>query len=49
VKWIAFISLFVVTGFMSYWLGLFEAVHHAEDGDISAGQKEDSAVHPKST
>jgi UDP-GlcNAc:undecaprenyl-phosphate/decaprenyl-phosphate GlcNAc-1-phosphate transferase len=38
VKWIAFISLFAVTGIMAYWLGLFEAVKHPDDDDISAGE-----------
>ncbi len=38
VKWIAFISLFAVTGIMAYWLGLFEAVQHPDDEDISAGK-----------
>jgi UDP-GlcNAc:undecaprenyl-phosphate GlcNAc-1-phosphate transferase len=27
-----FVALFVITGFMAYWLGLFEAAHHPEDG-----------------
>jgi len=41
VKWIAFISLFAVTGIMAYWLGLFEAVHHPEDEEsVSAGTRE---------
>ncbi len=30
-KVVAFVALFVITGFMAYWLGLFEAVHHPED------------------
>ena len=30
-KAIAFLALFVVTGFMAYWLGLFEAVQHPEE------------------
>jgi hypothetical protein len=25
------VALFVITGFMAYWLGLFEAVHHPDD------------------
>jgi UDP-GlcNAc:undecaprenyl-phosphate GlcNAc-1-phosphate transferase len=31
-KAITFLVLFVITGFMSYWLGLFEAVHHGDEG-----------------
>ena len=27
----AFLALFVITGFMAYWLGLFEAVQHPDD------------------
>jgi UDP-GlcNAc:undecaprenyl-phosphate GlcNAc-1-phosphate transferase len=30
-KAVAFVSLFVITGFMAYWLGLFEAVQHPEE------------------
>ena len=30
-KVLAFVLLFAVTGFMTYWLGLFEAVGHSED------------------
>jgi UDP-GlcNAc:undecaprenyl-phosphate GlcNAc-1-phosphate transferase len=30
-KAVAFVSLFVITGFMAYWLGLFEAVQRPED------------------
>jgi len=36
VKAVAFVALFAVTGFMAYWLGLFEAVYlgdDATDGD----------------
>jgi len=40
VKWIAFISLFAVTGIMAYWLGLFEAVQHPDD-EIPAGKNGD--------
>ncbi len=32
-KVVAFVALFVITGFMAYWLGLFEAVQHPEDMD----------------
>ena len=49
VKWVAFISLFAVTGIMAYWLGLFEAVHHAEDDDAAPKGKSRRAVHPKRT
>jgi UDP-GlcNAc:undecaprenyl-phosphate GlcNAc-1-phosphate transferase len=36
VRWVAFLALFAVTGTMAYWLGLFEAVHQAEDdGNLS--------------
>lgn len=37
VKWVAFIALFAVTGLMAHWLGLFDAVHHADEDDVSAG------------
>jgi UDP-GlcNAc:undecaprenyl-phosphate/decaprenyl-phosphate GlcNAc-1-phosphate transferase len=37
VKWLAFMLLFGVTGIMAYWLGLFEAVHHADEDDVPAG------------
>ncbi|HEY5540639.1 MAG TPA: MraY family glycosyltransferase [Coriobacteriia bacterium] len=30
-KALTFLVLFVITGFMAYWLGLFEAVEHAEE------------------
>ena len=36
IKAVAFIALFAVTGFMTYWLGLFEAAHLADDG-VSGG------------
>lgn len=32
-KVVALVALFVITGFMAYWLGLFEAVQHPEDLD----------------
>ena len=32
-KAVAFVALFAVTGFMAYWLGLFEAVQHPEDAE----------------
>jgi UDP-GlcNAc:undecaprenyl-phosphate/decaprenyl-phosphate GlcNAc-1-phosphate transferase len=32
-KVVALVALFVITGFMAYWLGLFEAVQHPEDSD----------------
>ena len=49
VKWVAFVSLFAVTGIMAYWLGLFEAVHHAEDdGALPRGRRR-NAVRPKRT
>jgi UDP-GlcNAc:undecaprenyl-phosphate GlcNAc-1-phosphate transferase len=32
-KVVALVALFVITGFMAYWLGLFEAVQHPEDMD----------------
>jgi UDP-GlcNAc:undecaprenyl-phosphate/decaprenyl-phosphate GlcNAc-1-phosphate transferase len=38
-KALTFLVLFVITGFMAYWLGLFEAVGHGEDGEIVAGRK----------
>ncbi|MBI5231529.1 MAG: undecaprenyl/decaprenyl-phosphate alpha-N-acetylglucosaminyl 1-phosphate transferase [Coriobacteriales bacterium] len=40
IKLAAFFALFVVTGFMAYWLGLFEAAHHlAHDmGDKKGAQ-----------
>ena len=31
IKAVAFVALFAVTGFMAYWLGLFEAVHLGDD------------------
>jgi UDP-GlcNAc:undecaprenyl-phosphate GlcNAc-1-phosphate transferase len=31
-KMLTFLALFVITGFMAYWLGLFEAVSHGDDG-----------------
>jgi len=43
VKTVAFVLLFVVTGFMAYWLGLFEAVHigdEAADGPAEKGNRE---------
>jgi UDP-GlcNAc:undecaprenyl-phosphate GlcNAc-1-phosphate transferase len=30
-RWAALISLFAVTAFMAYWLGLLESAHHHED------------------
>jgi hypothetical protein len=37
IKYAAFAVLAVLTGFMAYWLGLFEAAHHHVDeaGDAS--------------
>ena len=32
-KAVTFAALFIITGFMSYWLGLFEAVGHPEEVD----------------
>jgi UDP-GlcNAc:undecaprenyl-phosphate GlcNAc-1-phosphate transferase len=49
VKWVAFISLFVVTGVMAYYLGLFEAVHYAEDDDSAPAKKRRHTVRPKRT
>jgi len=39
VKTVAFVLLFVVTGFMAYWLGLFEAAHHADDAADGPAEK----------
>ncbi|MDR3685796.1 MAG: MraY family glycosyltransferase [Coriobacteriia bacterium] len=36
-KALTFLVLFVITGFMAYWLGLFEAVGHAE-GEAAVGE-----------
>jgi len=49
VKWVAFIALFAVTGIMAYWLGLFEAVHAADDDAGTPNDGESTAVRPKST
>lgn len=49
VKWIAFISLFAVTGVMAQWLGLFEAVHHGDDAEVSPDESADITARPKST
>jgi UDP-GlcNAc:undecaprenyl-phosphate GlcNAc-1-phosphate transferase len=38
-KIVAFVSLFVITGFMAYWLGLFEAVHRPEDASESKSRE----------
>jgi len=41
IKYVAFLVLAILTGFMAYWLGLFEAAHHHVD---EAGETpEDSA------
>lgn len=32
IRAVAFVSLFAITGFMTYWLGLFEAVHQSDPG-----------------
>jgi UDP-GlcNAc:undecaprenyl-phosphate GlcNAc-1-phosphate transferase len=34
-KALTILILFVITGFMAYWLGLFEAVGHAEETPLS--------------
>ena len=49
VRWIAFISLFAVTGIMAHWLGLFEAVHRADDSVVAAEERKGTASGPKST
>jgi len=49
VKWVAFISLFAVTGIMAHWLGLFQAVKPPSDDVSSANRNEDATVRPKST
>ena len=36
-KALTFLVLFVITGFMAYWLGLFEAVGHGEDETGAGG------------
>ena len=41
----AFVVLFVVTGFMAYWLGLFEAAHQAED-ESGAKLREGNRMRP---
>jgi hypothetical protein len=41
-KALTFLVLFVITGFMAYWLGLFEAVGHGEDGAPLGSRKEGS-------
>lgn len=41
IRVIAFVALFAVTGFMTYWLGLFEAVLQSEQG---GGDTEDAGV-----
>jgi UDP-GlcNAc:undecaprenyl-phosphate/decaprenyl-phosphate GlcNAc-1-phosphate transferase len=38
IKAFAALALFVVTGFMAYWLGLFESAHHAEQ-DTESGPR----------
>jgi len=43
----AFAALFVVTGFMTYWLGLFEAAHHPEDGHGPRSREGDRAAASK--
>lgn len=35
-KTVTFVVLFIVTGLMVYWLGLFEVVQHSDDGDSGA-------------
>ncbi len=32
-KWAALVALFAVTGFMAYWLGLYEAAHPHDEAD----------------
>jgi len=32
IRAVAFVSLFAITGLMTYWLGLFEAVHQSDPG-----------------
>ena len=41
-KVLTFASLFVITGFMAYWLGLFEAASHAEDALGEGGAEQAS-------
>ena len=38
-KALTFLVLFVITGFMAYWLGLFEAVGYAENPSTAGGRK----------
>lgn len=37
VRWGALLVLFVVTAFMAYWLGLYEAAHHHDGDEVAAG------------
>jgi UDP-GlcNAc:undecaprenyl-phosphate GlcNAc-1-phosphate transferase len=45
-KVVALVALFVITGFMAYWLGLFEAVQHPED--LDAPKSREGRRHPTS-
>ena len=36
IKAVALLALFVITGFMAYWLGLFEAVHLGDNDDSNS-------------
>jgi len=51
IKAIALIALFAITGFMAYWLGLFEAVHLADDDDSESceGAGDDTETTPNRT
>ena len=48
-KALTFLILFVITGFMAYWLGLFEAVGHAEEADVPVKKQGTSRRSQKQT
>ena len=48
-KAVTFLVLFVITGFMAYWLGLFEAVGHAEEAGAPAKKQGTSRRSQKQT
>jgi UDP-GlcNAc:undecaprenyl-phosphate/decaprenyl-phosphate GlcNAc-1-phosphate transferase len=51
IKAVALVALFAITGFMAYWLGLFEAVHLSEDDACvtSEGTADDTKTTPNRT
>ena len=48
-KALTILVLFVITGFMAYWLGLFEAVGHTDGNGSDTSVRRSSRRSPRAT